>query len=144
MKVTDNAPSPESHERQPSEVGIPPLPEALSTEVKQESAEMPVEQSKVEEEKTEVEPSGEERSATPNQIEEEKVDEDKEKVMRHFLWKITSVPFQHHKGLTVKRQSTNSCFYVAQLLCRSLLKRSLMKRSLKKRPLMKRSLMKRT
>ncbi|XP_031698064.1 DPY30 domain containing 2 [Anarrhichthys ocellatus] len=83
-QVTDNAPSPELPERKPAEAGISSLPEALSTEVKQESAEMPDEKDKVEEEKTEVEASDsrvEEKTATPNQIEEKDVDEDTEKVV---------------------------------------------------------------
>lgn len=49
---------------------------------------MPVEKNIMEEEKTEVETGDggvEEEAAIPNQTEEKDVDEDKEKVMRHFL-----------------------------------------------------------
>lgn len=67
------------------------LSEALSSEVKEESAEMPVEKTEVEprsdeaEEKTEVEPSDnhvEEKTASTNEIEVKEVDQE-EKVMRH-------------------------------------------------------------
>ncbi|XP_056286179.1 DPY30 domain containing 2 isoform X2 [Pseudoliparis swirei] len=75
-QITDNAAGPESPGRKTSE--------ALSTEVKQESAEMPVEKNIMEEEKTEVETGDggvEEEAAIPNQTEEKDVDEDKEKVV---------------------------------------------------------------
>ncbi|TNN84822.1 DPY30 domain-containing protein 1 [Liparis tanakae] len=75
-QITDNTAGPESPGRKTSE--------ALSTEVKQESAEMPVEKNIMEEEKTEVEMSDggvEEEAAVPNQTEEKDVDEDKEKVV---------------------------------------------------------------
>ncbi|XP_051273431.1 DPY30 domain containing 2 isoform X2 [Dicentrarchus labrax] len=86
---TDNVTSPEPPERRPVEASSSSLSEALSTEVKEESAEMPVEKTEVEprsdeaEEKTEVEPSDnhvEEKTASTNEIEVKEVDQE-EKVV---------------------------------------------------------------
>lgn len=86
VKVTDTVTDPESPERNPLEAS------SLSTEVKEESAEMPAENNEVEqrndeaEEKTEVEQSddhGEERST--NQVKEVDQDEDKVTMMYNCL-----------------------------------------------------------
>ncbi|XP_035524062.1 DPY30 domain containing 2 isoform X2 [Morone saxatilis] len=82
---TDNATSPEPPERKPVEASSSPLSEALSTEVKEESAEMPVEKTEVEPrsdeagEKTEVEPSDnhvEEKTASTNEVEVKEVNQE--------------------------------------------------------------------
>ncbi|XP_078134792.1 DPY30 domain containing 2 isoform X2 [Sander vitreus] len=81
-EVTDNVSGPESPEKKPVE--------ALNTEVKEESTDVPVEKDEVEqrsdqaEEKTEVDPSDnhvEEKTANLNQTEEKEVDQDEEKVV---------------------------------------------------------------
>lgn len=86
VKVTDTVTDPEPPER------IPLMASSLSTEVKEESAEMPAENNEVEqrndeaEEKTEVEQSddhGEERST--NQVKEVDQDEDKVTMMYNCL-----------------------------------------------------------
>nr|XP_046232229.1 DPY30 domain containing 2 isoform X2 [Scatophagus argus] len=90
VKVTDAATRPESPEGKPVEVISSSLSEALSTEVKEESTEMPVENAQVEprineaEGKPEVEPSDnhvEEKTASTNEIEVKEVDQDKDKVV---------------------------------------------------------------
>lgn len=89
MKVTDTVTGSESPEGKPLEAGS----SSLNTEVKEESAEMPVEQTEMEpkgdqaEEKTEVEPSDsqvDEKTTSTNQIEVNKVDQEEDKVMRNF------------------------------------------------------------
>ncbi|KAM7381329.1 hypothetical protein PAMA_012267 [Pampus argenteus] len=87
VTITDNVTGPESPGRKPSPS------EALSTDVKEESTEIPAEIINVEpeseqvEEKTEVEPSDNhvedntEEQASSNQLEENEVDHDKDKVV---------------------------------------------------------------
>ncbi|XP_044034573.1 DPY30 domain containing 2 isoform X2 [Siniperca chuatsi] len=92
VTVTDNPreSSPDSPERKPLEASRPFLSEALSTEVNEESTEMPVEKPEVEprsdeaEEKTEVEPTDsnvEEKMANTNQTEVKEVDQFEDKVV---------------------------------------------------------------
>lgn len=103
VKVTDN-PS-ESNpdfpfgEKHPLEAGSSSPSEALSTEVKEESAEVPNEKNEVEprsngaEETTEVEPTDnhvEEKTGNTNQT-EVKVDQDEDKVMT-FCGRIRTLP----------------------------------------------------
>lgn len=111
MKVTGNVTNPESPERKPLEASSSSLSEALGTEVKQESTEMPVERNEGEprsdqvDEKTEVEPSGnhvEEETASTNQREVKEVDRDEDKVMRHFSTTMSNCLSVHCEAKTVK------------------------------------------
>ncbi len=121
VKVTDNVTSPESPERKPLEASSSSHSEALGSEVKDESTEMPVERNEGEprsdqtDEKTEVKPSdnhGEEETASANQREVKEADQDGDKVMRHFstmMFNCLSGSFNNISFITNEKVAKGSC-----------------------------------